>query len=143
MGGCVWPMVRSNMLDILRLGVGAMSIFYSCSHLKMDTVFDFTIHPELVKTLGQGQGSFFNTENKGISIISHHRKGKIAQTEEEHDVLVGLFEQGITDYTAPDLWLEYLQYAIRWINTVITIIKQHSFVENGVVIYELYNIKDL
>ena len=36
--------------------------------------------------------------------------------EEEMKTMVEpLFERGVKDYLAPKLWLEYIQYAIRWL----------------------------
>ena len=40
----------------------------------------------------------------------------VCQTEEEHEALVELFERAIEDYMCPKIWVEYIQYAIRWLS---------------------------
>ena len=40
---------------------------------------------------------------------------KLAESDAEHEQIVELFERGVMDYHAPKLWLEYIQYAIKWL----------------------------
>jgi len=42
---------------------------------------------------------------------------KIAASDEDKEMVVGLFDRGVKDYVSVDLWLEYCQYGIGWIGT--------------------------
>jgi len=39
----------------------------------------------------------------------------LTESEEEHEKLVELYETALGDYLCPDLWLNYCQYALRWL----------------------------
>lgn len=39
----------------------------------------------------------------------------LTESDEEHEKLVELYETALGDYLCPDLWLNYCQYALRWL----------------------------
>lgn len=68
--------------------------------------------------------------------------------------MVELFEKGAKDYLAPKLWLEYIQYAIRWLGFEDGIKRFRSLCEraiqkvgldpeNGGAIWEVYRETEL
>ncbi|XP_039268549.2 spliceosome associated factor 3, U4/U6 recycling protein-like isoform X1 [Styela clava] len=42
---------------------------------------------------------------------------KYAESEEDHNRIVELFEKAVKDYICPEVWLEYAQYSIRWLGS--------------------------
>ena len=67
----------------------------------------------------------------------------------EHEALVSLFEQAVSDYLCPGVWLEYIQYSIRLLSVegglsrfralcerAITAVGLHP--EKGAAIWEAY-----
>lgn len=69
--------------------------------------------------------------------------------DSDHEKVVKLFEQGIEDYHCPKLWLEYIQYAIKWLGEENGLARFRSLCEraisrvgldpeNGASIWEVY-----
>jgi len=74
---------------------------------------------------------------------------KLAESDAEHEQIVELFERGVMDYHAPKLWLEYIQYAIKWLGQENGLTKFRALCEraisavgldpeNGASIWEVY-----
>ena len=56
----------------------------------------------------------------------------VSQTDDEHSALIRLFERAIEDYMCPLIWLEYIQYAIRWISDDDGLVKFRALCERGI-----------
>ena len=92
------------------------------------------------------------TEDLWLEWIEDEKK--LCESEEDHEKLVELFEKGAKDYLAPKLWLEYIQYAIRWLGFEDGIKRFRSLCEraiqkvgldpeNGGAIWEVYRETEL